>query len=147
MYKKMKMKTISKLLLAFAIAMAAATTSTAQSSYRVYSMQFGKYSEYAKKWSWDDPVDVSLRATLDGNLVRINDEAGTKIWTYEDLGQKSGVDADGDSYRRHNWRGYDEKNRKCLFTITWYVQPRLTYYTIIYSDFAFRYYINRETEL
>ncbi len=142
----MKMKSISKKLALLLLATLAFASSWAQFD-RAYAMQVGKYNEYSKKWTWDDMKDISLRFTMDGNFLKINDEAGTKLWTYEDQGEKTGVDGDGDRYKRHTWKAFDEKNRKCIFMMTWYEQPRLVYYSIFYSDFAFRYYISTETEL
>jgi hypothetical protein len=142
----MKMKSISKKLSMLLVAMLAMASTWGQYD-RAYALQVGKYSEYTKKWNWEQAQDINLRFTMEGNFLKINDEAGTKLWTYEDQGEKSGVDADGDRYKRHTWKAFDEKNRKCMFIMTWYNEPRLVVYSIIYSDFAFRYYISTETEL
>lgn len=136
-----------KKIITFALALLIAITSNAQSTIRAYQLQVGKYSEYTKEWTWSKSADVNLIVSLEGNFVKINDDYGTKIWTYEDLGEKSGYDGDGDKYTKHTWKAFDEKNRKCNFVMLWYSTIKLTVYTISYSDFAFRYYVTKESEL
>lgn len=116
---------------------------------RVYSMQMAKYNQTTGSWVWGPIKDVDLRFTMESNFLKINDEYGTRIWTYEDLGEKSGYDDDGDPYTVHVWNAYDEKNRKCRFTMLWYTTPRvkIVTYTIQYSDIAFRYYISTAPSL
>ena len=137
------MKKISTLAIAFLIAL----TSFSQPFERVYQLQVGKYNEYSKTWTWEKAESVNLRFNIDGNFVSINDEYGTKIFTYEDLGETGGYDDDGDRYKKRSWKAYDEKNRKCHFVMLWYTTIRLVVYTISYSDVAFRYYISTQSEL
>lgn len=136
---------MKNLLLLFAIILC--TSVFAQKYERVYSLQTGKYNKYLKKWDWDKGQDCDLRFSMDGNFVKVNDEAGTRLWTYEDLGEDVGYDEDGDRYKKHTWRAYDEKNRRCFFMMMWYTNIKLVTYNMIYSDFAFRYYISTEIEL
>ena len=131
----------------FLLAILIAATSFAQKYDKAFQIQIGKYDEYKKTWKWSNPEDVDLQFTLDGNLVRINDEHGTRIWTYEDLGEASGYDDDGDKYKKHTWKAYDEKNRRCNFVMLWYTTVKLVVYTISYSDVAFRYYISTAQNL
>lgn len=137
------MKKISTL----AIALLIAITSFSQQFEKVYQLQVGKYNQYSKTWDWQKAESVDLRFNMEGNFVRINDEYGTRIWTYEDLGETGGYDTDGDRYKKHTWKAYDEKNRRCNFVMLWYTTIRLVVYTISYSDIAFRYYISTESEL
>lgn len=137
------MKKITTLLLALFVSL----MSFSQPFERVYKLQVGTYNEYTKVWTWKKAQDVDLRFTMEGNLVKVNDEYGTRVWTYEDLGEDSGYDNDGDQFKKRSWRAYDEKNRKCHFVMLWYTSIKLVLYTISYSDFAFRYYISTENEL
>lgn len=115
---------------------------------RAYSLQVAKYNKTTGIWVWGDPTDVDLRFTFEGSYIRIHDEYGTRIWTYEDLGETSGYDDDGDSYKKHVWMAYDEKNRKCRFTMLWYTSGvKLVTYTVQYNDYAFRYYISTAPSL
>jgi hypothetical protein len=110
---------------------------------KAYMIQVARYNKTIGDWKWDEPENVNLRFTIETNYIKIHDEYGTKLWTYEDLGEKSGYDDDGDSYKKHVWLAYDEKNRKCRFTMLWYTSGvKLVTYTIQYSDIAFRYYIS-----
>lgn len=110
---------------------------------RAYMIQVAKYNESLDTWKWGEAQKVNLKFTMQTNHIKINDDYGTQIWTYEDLGQKSGYDDDGDAYKKHVWNAYDEKNRKCRFTMLWYTDGvKLVTYTIQYSDIAFRYYIS-----
>ena len=128
----------------FLVAILLTLAATAQ---KAYMMQVARYSKTAENWKWDEPDNVNLRITIENNYVKIHDEYGTKLWTYEDLGEKSGYDDDGDAYKKHVWMAYDEKNRKCRFTMLWYTnEVRLVTYTIQYNDIAFRYYISFESE-
>lgn len=119
----------------------------AQELDRAYSIQTGKYDKYLKKWNWTKAEDVNLRFTFDGNYIKINDDYGTRIYTYEDLGETFEYDGDGDRFGKHVWKALDEKNRKCMFVMIWYKTIKLVTYTVMYSDVAFRYYISTETEL
>lgn len=111
---------------------------------RAYMIQVGKYSQITGTWNWGPTETVNLRFTIETNFVKINDEYGTRLWTYEDLGQSDHYDDDGDPYSKHVWSAYDEKNRKCRFSMLWYTTPRVKIitYTIQYNDVAFRYYIS-----
>lgn len=119
----------------------------AQNLDHAYGLQTGKYDKYLKKWTWKERIDVDLRFTFDGNYVKIHDEYGTRIYTYEDEGRTTAYDDDGDQYSKQVWKALDEKNRKCMFIMLWYKSIKLVTYTVMYSDFAFRYYISTETEL
>lgn len=115
---------------------------------RAYSLQVAKYNKITGVWVWGDPTDVDLRFTFEGSYIRIHDEYGTRLWTYEDLGETGGYDDDGDSYKKHVWMAYDEKNRKCRFTMLWYTSGvKLVTYTVQYNDYAFRYYISTNPSL
>ena len=133
------MKKLSFLLLALLL-----TLSSFAQLDRAYMMQVAKYNEIKKEWVWGATQDINLRFTMETNFIKINDNYGTKLWTYEDLGQSDHYDDDGDPYSKHVWNAYDEKNRKCRFTMLWYTTPRvrIVTYTIQYSDVAFRYYIS-----
>lgn len=111
---------------------------------RAYAMQVAKYNQTTGSWIWGPAQDVNLRFTMEVNFIKIHDEYGTRLWTYEDLGQSDHYDDDGDPYSKHVWNAYDEKNRKCRFTMLWYTTPRvkIVTYTVQYSDVAFRYYIS-----
>ena len=133
------MKKLSFLLLALLL-----TLSSFAQLDRAYMMQVAKYNEIKKEWVWGTAQDINLRFTMETNFIKINDNYGTKLWTYEDLGQSDHYDDDGDPYSKHSWLAYDEKNRKCKFMMLWYTTPRvrIVTYTIQYSDIAFRYYIS-----
>ena len=111
---------------------------------RAYMLQVAKYNQSTDSWVWGAGQEVDLRFTMENNFIKIHDEYGTKLWTYEDLGQTNHHDDDGDPYSKYVWNAYDEKNRKCRFTMLWYTTPRvkIVTYTIQYSDIAFRYYIS-----
>lgn len=127
----------------FILLVAVLFTLVATAQSKAYMMQVARYSKTIKKWRWDDPSDVNLPITIENNYVKIHDEYGTKLWTYEDLGEKKDYDDDGDAYTKHMWNAYDEKNRKCRFTMLYYTSGvQLVTYTIQYSDIAFRYYVS-----
>jgi len=115
---------------------------------RAYSMQVAKYNQVTGAWTWSQTKDVNLKFTFEGSYIKIHDDYGTRLWTYEDLGETSGYDDDGDSYNKHVWNAYDEKNRKCRFTMLWYTNGiKLVTYTVQYGDYAFRYYISTAPSL
>jgi len=126
-----------------AIAVLAPLISIAQKYDRAIMLQVGKYDESRRKWDWSKPEEVNLEFTLEGNLVKIDDEHGTKLWTYEDQGEESGYDKDGDKYTKRTWKAFDENNRKCMFVMLWYRDLSTVVYTVIYGDVAFRYYIDK----
>jgi len=129
----------------FLVAILLSLVSAAQT--KAYMMQVARYSKTTERWKWDDPDQVNLRITIESNFVKIHDEYGTKLWTYEDLGEKRDYDDDGDAYTKHIWNAYDEKNRKCRFTMLYYTSGvSLVTYTIQYNDIAFRYYISSANE-
>lgn len=66
---------------------------------KAYMIQVARYNKTIGDWKWDEPENVNLRFTIETNYIKIHDEYGTKLWTYEDLGEKSGYDDDGDSYK------------------------------------------------
>ena len=111
-------------------------------------LQVARYNKTIGTWKWDDPDNVNLPITIENNYVKIHDEYGTKLWTYEDLGEKKAIDDDGDAYTKHVWNAYDEKNKKCRFTMLYYTSGvKLVTYTIQYTDIAFRYYITHNNDL
>jgi len=114
------------------------TFSFGQKIETTYQVQSGTYNKYSKKWDWNDALDREIEIKLDKSVVYIYNNANTILYTYEDLGEKNDYDKDGDKYKTHTWRAYDDKNRKCLFMMTWYVD--------INSDTGFRFYI-RNNEL
>lgn len=134
-------------LLALALLIWGAGLLQAQNLDHAYSLQAGKYDKYLKKWNWSKAEDVDLNFSFDGNYIKIHDEYGTRIYTYEDEGETSGYDDDGDRFSRHVWKALDEKNRKCMFIMLWYKNIKLVTYTVMYSDYAFRYYITTQREL
>jgi uncharacterized protein YxeA len=136
------MKKISILLLALVVTI----TSFAQTFDRAYKLQVGRFNKYNETWKWDEPMDVDLLFTLEKSYLKIHDEYGTRLWTYEDLGEKIDYDKDGDKFIKHTWRAYDEKNRKCNFVMLFYYNISLQVYTIQYNDMAFRYYIKKDSE-
>lgn len=114
---------------------------------KAYMLQVARYNKTIGTWKWDDPDNVNLPITIENNYVKIHDEYGTKLWTYEDLGEKKAIDDDGDAYTKHVWNAYDEKNKKCRFTMLYYTSGvKLVTYTIQYSDIAFRYYITHNND-
>lgn len=132
---------MKKAFLSLLIALAS-MTSLAQKYDRAYKVQVGKYDEYNRKWNWSEATDVDLVFTFEGNLVKIDDRNGTKIWTYKDEGEEGAYDDDGDRYTKHTWRAYDENNKKCIFVMVWYKSISLVTYMVFYNDYAFRYYIS-----
>jgi len=120
-------------------------TAFSQKSYSIFRMQTGKYN--GKSWTWALPRDINMTATLSGIHVFISDQADTHITTYEDLGEKADTDNDGTPYTSHSWKAYDEKNRKCLFSMQNYKEESYLIYYIMYNDMCFRYYVDREAVL
>ena len=114
----------------------------AQKYMNVTHLQPGVYNEYSKTWKWGKTEAIDLQITLSGSDIYVNDKAETHVRTYEDLGSKTSYDEDGDKYTLHTWRAIDEKQRKCLFLMTLFQDLKLEIYTIVYSDYGFRYYIN-----
>lgn len=117
------------------------TLSFAQRNETSYQVQSGKYNSYTKKWTWNEVADQEVSIKLDGSVIYIYNNANTVLATYEDMGEKSGYDGDGDKYKTHTWRAIDNKNRKCLFMMTWYTDIPIIVYSVIYNDTGFRFYI------
>jgi len=117
------------------------TFSFAQKYETTYQVQAGTYNKYSKQWTWNEALDREIEIKLDKSVVYIYNNANTILNTYEDLGEKNDYDKDGDKYKSHTWRAYDDKNRKCLFMMTWYEDIGLIVYSVIYSDTGFRFYI------
>ena len=117
------------------------TFSFAQKYETTYQVQSGTYNKYSKQWTWNEALDREIEIKLDKSVVYIYNNANTILNTYEDLGEKNDYDKDGDKYKSHTWRAYDDKNRKCLFMMTWYEDIGLIVYSVIYSDTGFRFYI------
>ena len=116
-------------------------TAFSQTSYSIFKMQKGKYN--GKSWDWSLPRNIKMTATLSGDHLFISDQADTHITTYEDLGENSDIDNDGTPYISHSWKAYDEKNRKCLFSMQNYKEENYIVYYIMYNDICFRYYVSR----
>lgn len=121
-------------------------SSYAQSTYYIYAVQLGKFNEYTQKWKWDatETLDQQFTITLNKNVVSIDNKNLTTLFTYEDLGEKYGTDEEGDRYRVHAWMAYDQEKRKCKFSMLWYTNLSLEVYTVMYSDYGFRYYIKKD---
>jgi hypothetical protein len=110
-----------------------------QNYYNAYQVQAAYKVD--NKWTWEDSKEADIEIKLEGSIVRIYNKSNTVINTYEDLGEENGTDKDGDSYKNHKWRAVDDKERKCLFVMTWYKNIPLTIYSVYYNDVAFRFYV------
>lgn len=117
------------------------TFSFSQKYETTYQVQSGTYNKYSKEWNWAGALDREIEIKLDKSVVYIYNNANTILYTYEDLGEKTDYDKDGDKYKMHTWRAYDDKNRKCLFIMTFYENISLIVYSVIYNDTGFRFYI------
>ena len=104
-----------------------------------YSVQSGRYNNTLKKWDWSVAEEREIAIKLNGAIIENN--ANTVLDTYEDLGEDVGIDEDGDKYKFHKWKAYDNKNRKCVFIMVWYDDVPLIVYSVVYNDVAFRFYI------
>lgn len=106
-----------------------------------YQVQSGRYNTTYKRWDWSVAEEREIAIKLDGTRVIIENNANTILDTYEDLGEDNGKDDEGDRYKVHRWKAYDNKSRKCIFTMLWYDDVPLVVYSVVYNDVAFRFYI------
>jgi hypothetical protein len=113
----------------------------AQKTEYAYKAQSGTYDKSEQKWIWDELQESEMSIKLDGAKVYLENKSNTVLTTYEKITTKSGVDDDGDSYKLHTWYAYDDKNRKCKFSMLYYDNIPLVVYSVFYNDVAFRFYI------
>jgi hypothetical protein len=113
----------------------------AQSYSEAFRVQLGTYDKLKSKWEWGKAEDRNIEFKLDGVKVYIYNNANTILTTYEDLGEESKYDEDGDPYKIHKWRATDDQLRKCIFYMVYYKELPIIIYTVMYNDIAFRFYI------
>lgn len=118
--------------------------SFAQKIEYCYQVQSGKYDKYSQKWTWSESMKRDIMIKLEGSIIYIYNNANTIITTYDDLGEKYDFDKDGDGFKSHTWKAYDDKSRKCIFAMTWYTELPIVVYSIIYGDMGFRFYMNND---
>lgn len=116
-------------------------TGYSQTEDKADKLQIGKYDPITKVLNWGDAMSIDLVFTFNGKNVSIDDKAKTRLYCYEQIEEKSGVNNEGDKYTKYTWVALDEKERKCHFSMIYYKDRKLSVYVIVYEDIVFRYYI------
>ena len=116
----------------------------AQSTENVTYIQIGKIDSDGDI-IWGEKEVSDLVFTYNGKHIYIDDKAKTHLYCYKKTNDSEGVNNQGDRYTSHTWDAYDEKSRKCIFSMLYFKDLKLSIYGIVYNDYAFRYFINMET--
>ena len=114
------------------------------SSYSVFKSQMGRWNTYLKDWIWDSPTYSTLTITIYSNTILVDDKAHSVYTIFKDEGETSGYNKNGNRYKEHSWKCYDEVNRTVLFSIIIYDDVNVC--SVMYNDLCYRYYI-RKAEL
>jgi hypothetical protein len=118
---------------------------SAQKYDEVYRVQ--SYIKRNDKWEIELDKPVKLEIKLQDNDLYILDEADTHLVCYQYEGKSEGVDDDNDKYISKTWLAYDERGKRCKFSIQTYKNiPLIILYTF-YNDVYFRYYIKGNLKL
>lgn len=131
---------MKKLLLLIVFSLTLVMSSVAQQYKQVSKIEIGTWSTYVRKWIWESPVPTDMILKLSGSHVYISDQAKTHIVTYGPMEESSGYNNEGYYYNSNRWKSYDEKGRKCYFSINGIEELNLIIYAIMYDDVVFRYY-------
>lgn len=107
-----------------------------QQIYYSYQAAQGTWSQYNKKWSWGKNYDLELRFTIQSNTILVNDKAES---TYR-LTKQSFVDEDYKSVQK-GWDAIDEKGIRCFVKIAKQKTNGSVQLYVMYSDYAFVYYL------
>ena len=122
---------------------AASITVTAQSTYSAYKSQMGRWNTYTKEWEWEASVTCNLTFTFYAKKIFVNDKANSEYTVYEDEGETTSYNNDGDKYTQHTWRCYDERNRNVFFSITNYINLGINVCSVMYNDVCYKYYMRK----
>ena len=73
--------------------------------------------------------------------IYITDQARSSYEIISDEGDYNSKADDGTPFRSHTWKCTDERNRKVYFKISKYDDNPDTFFTVMYDDVLFRYYV------
>jgi hypothetical protein len=129
-----------KFILAF-LMLIATTATFSQTKMYAYGLEHGSWNASAEKWEFNNYRKVNLAISIYSNAIYINDAAQTsfRVESYE--GERKDRTSDGELYTANAWGCYDEKNRRCTFSIVKYHTTQDILITIRYNNYSFRYYV------
>ena len=119
----------------------ATTTAFAQTKLYAYALEHGSWNSYSKKWEFNELQKVNLIISVFTNAVTINDAAQTSLTIETFEGEKNDKTYEGEPYTSNAWACFDEKNRRCTFSMIKYHTTKDLLVTVRYNNYSFRYYI------
>ncbi len=112
-------------------------TTFAQTTADAYRVQIGYWNRYKENFEWNEAIDCDLTFTLAKTYISINDRANTFLRIISCEGERK-----QDNYIKNSWVCYDEKNRRCIFGMTYYSDGKILY-SVLYNDICYRYLITK----
>lgn len=123
-------------LMTAAIVIGTMNAAIAQSVWYSYGVSTGKYDKYTDKWYYSDIEPISLKFTMQGKVIMVNDEAKSVYTTGEKINYKSEP-----GWTKHGWWSKDEKNRSCIIQIIMQDSVGSVRIIIVYDETCFVYYM------
>ncbi|HLZ88157.1 MAG TPA: hypothetical protein VKQ52_12975 [Puia sp.] len=111
-------------------------TTKAQSVYYATKSYQGTWSAYSQKYIWGSPYNVSIRFTIQGNIVLVGDRAGSTYTTGTEIIDRY----DSDGGHEYGWNATDETGVNCTFKLTNYTDGSKLI-EVLYSNYAYMYVI------
>ena len=102
----------------------------AQTYMETFAVTTGDWSEAKNDWIWDPMTYQEITFVLDGNIVRVKDQAGSSYYTYEQLSNDLDLAV---------WKAFDEQSRSCILGMGKSKGEPFTIY-VMYDNTIYKYY-------
>lgn len=129
-----------KKILVFALLLVS-TVSFSQTQWGTYRNQIGNWDTYSKKWVYGEMNYSDITITFGKTYVSMDNIAKSYYRITEDNGESTGYTSDYTPYKSHSWDALDNKNRRCILSMTKYEGDDFDLvFNVMYDDMVFKYY-------
>jgi len=111
--------------------------SQAQSVYYASQATKGSWNSYSQKYVWGTPNSVSIRFTIQGDIVLVGDRSNSTYTTSHQTLNR----ANNDGSHEYAWQATDERGVSCIFKMINYSDGSKLMF-VFYSDYAYMYTFN-----
>lgn len=106
------------------------------------SMKSADWSDYYKKWIWENPKSTNLTLKFYRKKITVNDEAGS-VYNLIGVG-----DEDVDNERKKTtWGAVDERGRNVKVSLMHFTDNNILALVVMYDDVLFCYYLQTYSTL
>jgi len=111
-------------------------TTKAQSVFYATKSYQGTWNSYSQRYVWGSANTVSIRFTIQGNIVLVGDRNASTYSTSTQIVDRY----DSDGGHEYGWNATDESGVNCTFKLTNY-NDGSKLIKVLYSNYAYMYVI------